>query len=159
MSMPTAPGSIINTINGSFWVHENPQEVQEKMEEADSMIDMIRLAGLESTDQEDALDAYTLDLKPSFIVSVRGISQRSFERTFRSMHEAPPIPPIVQAMLDSTNVIEPSMSKDVDHDESCCCEHPAGIHVTDENGFLLGCGDPNCGCPVWHQHEDGPHGH
>lgn len=140
--IPEAPGAIVYTQRSTFWVHEKPAEVRRKRRDAIQSFremgkeeseedDMLALAGLEGTEEEGTLDAYTLFLHPLEITGIRGISNKSWRNIMapapQPQTERPPagLAAIAQLLTGSQPPVQIHPEMECKH-----CDHQAANHAS-----------------------------
>lgn len=80
-----APGSVIQLPGGTFWAHETPEQIRERMGEArlgtdDHEDGMLHLVGLDLfPGEEGVVEPYELAIDPRFLVSYRGLTEKVWQ--------------------------------------------------------------------------------
>lgn len=165
--LPKAPGAVIMTPAGNYWVEETAKEVSDKLEDAKGGINvddgLVGFVGLESTGKSgpEGLISYVLRLSPLYIIGVRSMSQLAFAGAIAQAEQAARMQETAQGIFSmGAHLMEHPMAMgrrvtpELDSDEECCCGHPVKRH--DLSGELVGaCFDERCDCPTFHTHPEG----
>lgn len=165
---PKAPGAVIMSATGNYWVEESAKRVSEKLEDAKGGIGtddgLVEFVGLESTGKPgaDGLASYVLRLSPMYIVGVRSMSESGFENTLRAMQPQNPMEMIFGQLFGGgrepeseggghTSPEPRAVNDKLDLAEECCCGHPAGSHDRSKD-VVRACLIDGCDCTVFHVH-------
>jgi hypothetical protein len=153
-----APGAVVMSSFGDFWVEEKAARVRELLKEAeDDHIGegegMVRLTGLESTGKtgDEGLAPYDLSLKPIYIGGVRSMTQEAFERTVANHTMPVPAPPATRS--DERGPMQPrAIVQGMNVTEECCCGHRLASHDSSSGDVVGGCLIDGCPCELFHTH-------
>lgn len=169
-SKPTtsdAPAAVIRTPAGTHWVHEAPEEIEEKLADAKLGVaenddGTLHLVGLDLFPGDPIkVVPFALAIQPMFIIEYRGVSEQLWQAHLEAATQmrgpaAPPLAPPLESqedLLETANKPMPMLAADADRGAKCCCEHTAGEHGLGEGAEFIGpCMTDGCDCPLFHQH-------
>lgn len=176
-----APGAVVFTPYATFFVHESPEIIREKIEEvrdgvapnSDGTVILVGLEIMERAGEVVKIIPYDLALNPIFIAGFREMTEELWRQ-----HQRPKTPPVnIAGMATAQDVMEmlfgrpaekasdeppshPLAKAEATGTERCCCKHLANLHDWTTE-FLGPCLEEDCDCTLFHRHieaEDTPDG-
>lgn len=165
-SKPTtsdAPAAVIQTPAGTHWVHEAPEEIEEKLADAKLGVagsddGTLHLVGLDLFPGDPIrVVPFALAIEPMFIIEYRGVSEQLWQAHLEAAAQmrGPAAPPLKsqEDLLETTSKPMPMLAAGTARGAKCCCGHTAGEHSLEEGVEFIGpCKVDGCGCPLFHQH-------